>query len=238
MPIRNWVAAIRLYVTLAQRRVEPETGDRDLKVTRYDRVDQCCIACTKAGTSSDLEKFAGPVEVDETFIGVNPPSNKHAIKKLRRWSWWRRQRYRTSARRTGRRTESGFRSGHTDAKTLQGYVGKRNAKGATVYIDDHGGYQGRPFEHATRQAQHGRDTSTAWRTPMGSRSFWSLLGGRISTVHMQHLSEEAPQALRWGIRQMPATTAVQKSIHHMQSVVAGMVARRRGCSEFRVTGLV
>ena len=32
--------------------------------------------------------------------------------------------------------------GNTDAKTLQCFVGKRAANGATVYTDDHGGYQG------------------------------------------------------------------------------------------------
>ena len=37
--------------------------------------------------------------------------------------------------------------GNTDAKTLQGFVGERAAKGATVYTDDHGGYHGMPFEH-------------------------------------------------------------------------------------------
>ena len=35
------------------------------------------------------------------------------------------------------------------AKTLQGFVGERAAKGATVYTDDHGGYHGMPFEHET-----------------------------------------------------------------------------------------
>ena len=39
--------------------------------------------------------------------------------------------------------------GNTDAKTLQGFVGERAAKDATVYTDDHGGYQGLPFEHKT-----------------------------------------------------------------------------------------
>ena len=35
------------------------------------------------------------------------------------------------------------------SKTLQGFVGERAAKGATIYTDDHGGYQGMPFEHET-----------------------------------------------------------------------------------------
>ena len=39
--------------------------------------------------------------------------------------------------------------GNTDAKTLRSFVGDHAAKGATVYTDDHGGYQGMPFEHET-----------------------------------------------------------------------------------------
>ena len=39
--------------------------------------------------------------------------------------------------------------GNTGAKTLQGFVGDHAAEGATIYTDDHGGYQGMPFEHKT-----------------------------------------------------------------------------------------
>ena len=56
--------------------------------------------------------------------------------------------------------------GNTDAKTLQGFVGKRAANGATVYTDDHGGYQGM-LSSTKPSSTASASTSTGWPTPTG-----------------------------------------------------------------------
>ena len=76
----------------------------------------------------------------------------------------------------------------TDAKTLQGFVGSHAAKGATVYTDDHGGYQGLPFEHKTVKHSVSEYVNGMAHTN-GIESFWALLKrGYHGTYH--HMSEK------------------------------------------------
>ena len=78
--------------------------------------------------------------------------------------------------------------GNTDAKTLQGFVGDHAAKGATVYTDDHGGYQGMPFEHETVKHSISEYVNGMAHTN-GIESFWALLKrGYHGTYH--HMSEK------------------------------------------------
>ncbi len=66
----------------------------------------------------------------------------------------------------------------TDAQTLQGFVGDYAAEGATVYTDDHGGYQGMPFEHKTVKHSVGEYVSGMAHTN-GIESFWSCSSAPI-----------------------------------------------------------
>ena len=79
--------------------------------------------------------------------------------------------------------------GNTDAKTLQGFVGEHAVKGATVYTDDHGGYQGMPFEHETVKHSISEYVNGMAHTN-GIESFWALLkrGCYHGTYH--HMSEK------------------------------------------------
>ena len=78
--------------------------------------------------------------------------------------------------------------GNTDAKTLQGFVGDHAVEGATVYTDDHGGYQGMPFEHETVKHSISEYVNGMAHTN-GIESFWSLLKrGYHGTYH--HMSEK------------------------------------------------
>ena len=78
--------------------------------------------------------------------------------------------------------------GGTDAKTLQGFVGDRTAEGVRVYTDDHGGYQGMPFEHETVKHSISEYVNGMAHTN-GIESFWALLKrGYHGTYH--HMSEK------------------------------------------------
>ena len=139
----KWAIAFYLYMTNLKG-VSSMKLHRDLGITQKSAWHMAHrIRETLAVTGN---KFVGPVEVDETYIG-GKERNKHADKKLRagRGPVGKTAVVGMKDRETGQIASQVVE--HTDAPTLQGFVERNTELDATVYTDDARAYRGLPRHH-------------------------------------------------------------------------------------------
>ena len=143
IPLNKWAIGFYLYMT-SLKGVSSMKLHRDLGIGQSSAWHMAHrIRETLTATGG---KFAGPVEVDETYIG-GKERNKHESKKLRagRGTVGKTAVVGIKDRDTGQVATQVVES--TDAPTLQGFVRQHTETDAQVYTDEAAAYAGIPRPH-------------------------------------------------------------------------------------------
>ncbi len=179
LPLSQWAIAFYLYSTNLK-------GVSSMKLHRDLGISQSSawyMAHRIRGMwNAQADKFAGPVEVDETYIG-GKERNKHESRKQHagRGPVGKTPVVGMRDRETGQVTATPVE--HTDRETLHDFVESNTEQDTKVYTDDAAAYKGipRPHEsvkHSVKEYVHGQAHTN------GVESFWAMLKrGYVGTYH-------------------------------------------------------
>jgi len=165
--------------------------------------------------------MAGPVEVDEAYMGGRN-ANKHAHKKTKNANGTVGKTAEVGMKDRGTNQVQAVVVERTNQETLQGFVNARKGDGAKVYTDEHGGYIGLE-NHEVVKHSAGEYVKEQTHTN-GIESFWSMLKrGYVGTCHqmsVKHLDRYVNEfASRHNTR--PLDTLVQ-----MERIARGLVGKQ------------
>ena len=224
VPLRKWVFAFYLETT-SLKGVSSMKLHRDLKVTQktawfmLHRIREVWARDKAAG-------FAGPVEVDETYIGGKRKNMSNA------------QRRELAEQGVGRgavgkvavvgikdRKTRQVRAKvveRTDKPTLQGFVIEHTAPGATVYTDEASAYEGLPFNHEAVKHSVSEYVRGMAHTN-GAESFWSML----KRAHMGTYHKLSPKHLDRYVQEFAGRQNMREkdTVDQMADVAAGTVGK-------------
>ena len=220
LPYRTWAVAIYLLLT-SLKSVSSMKLHRDLDITQRSAWHLAHRIRKSFETNGGL--FAGPVEVDETYVGgrrANMPKAKRK-KMSGRGTAGKTAVVGAKDRASGRVSAVVVHS--TDTKTLQSFVSENAAPGATVYTDEAAAYQGIPFAHEAVRHSVGEYVRDMVHTN-GIESFWSLLKrahkGTFHQISPEHLNRYVQEfAGRHNIRDLD-------TLDQMAIVARGMDGKR------------
>ena len=220
LPLRKWAIAIYLEVT-SLKSVSSMKLHRDIGVSQ--RAAWFMLHRIREAWTSPDDRFDGPVEVDETYVGGK---RKNMPKAKRENLTGRGTAGKTAVagvkdRATNRVSAAVVKA--TDSRTLQGFVSDRAAPNATVYTDDAPAYAGLPFDHHTVRHGVGEYVDGMAHTN-GIESFWSML----KRAHKGTFHKISPKHLNRYVQEFAGKHNVRNldTIAQMTALTAALVGKR------------
>ena len=216
--MQTWVIAIYLLATNLKGTSSMKLH-RDLGITQKTAWHLAHRLRETWAKNTPPAVFAGPVEVDETYLGgkrKNMPKSKRCRLKGRGS--------------VGKTTVIGVKERNSntieamsvksaDGPTAKKFIGTRVDKDAQVYTDESKAYAGIPFDHETVNHSAGEYVRDMAHTN-GIESFWSMLKrGYHGTYH--HMSQKHVDRY---VREFSGRHNIRSSdtLNQMASVVRGM----------------
>ena len=217
---RVWAVGIYLFTTNLKG-VSSMKLHRDLGIGQ--KAAWFMLHRLRLAFQSEAGPFAGPVEVDETYIG-GKARNMHAHKREQaikgRGTVGKTAVVGAKDRETNRVSAAVI--DNTNQLTLQGFISANVEDGAKVYTDDHGGYDGLPnhetVRHSVKEYVNGQAHTN------GIESFWALLKrGYYGTYHRM-----SPKHLHRYVDEFSGRHNIRTAdtIDQMVAMVRGMDGKR------------
>ena len=219
VPLRKWAIAIYLELT-SLKSISSMKLHRDIEVTQstaWFMLHRIRETWNLAGG------FAGPIEVDETYVG-GKRKNMPKAKRLQlegRGAMGKTAVVGIKDRDTNKVAAQVVK--HTDAETLHGFIAERTEADAKVYSDDAPVYDSLPFDHETVKHSIGEYVREQAHTN-GIESFWAMLKrAQTGTFHKM-----SPKHLDRYVREFAGKHNIreQDTIDQMCHVAAGLVGKR------------
>ena len=220
VPLRKWVIAIYLCLT-SLKSVSSMKLHQDIGVTQ--RTAWFMLHRIRESWTADREnQMAGPVEVDETYVGGLDRNRHFRDRKGVATAGGKVPVVGAKGRATNQvRAEVIV---ETDRLTLRGFVQKHVETGATLYTDEAAAYQGRWGYHHAAVKHSAGEYVRGMASTNGMELFWAMLKRahkgtfhRLSPKHLQRYVDES--AGKHNFRD-------SGTVSQMRDTAAGLIGRR------------